>query len=163
MPHERVCLRQWSLHSGALPVSFSSLAVPNNSHQIKCFSKYKKNKNTVCVNLLLSCDRVNDCGDGSDEIGCMYGTCSSQQFTCQNGVCIPSTYVCDGYTDCQDGSDELEGLCMSPEPTCAPGDFMCNSGECIDIHKVCNQQRDCSDNSDEKGCGKTPLCILEKA
>lgn len=117
---------------------------------------------TVCVKLL-SCDRVNDCGDSSDEIGCVYGTCSSTEFTCQNGVCIPSTYACDGYIDCQDGSDELEGLCRSPEPTCAPGQFMCNSGECIDIHNVCNQQRDCSDNSDEKGCGKTTLHVWEKA
>uniref|UniRef100_A0A673KNY1 Low-density lipoprotein receptor-related protein 2-like n=1 Tax=Sinocyclocheilus rhinocerous TaxID=307959 RepID=A0A673KNY1_9TELE len=111
-----------------------------------------------CIPWSYVCDRVNDCGDSSDEIGCVYRTCSSQEFTCQNGVCIPSTYVCDGYIDCQDGTDELEGLCRSPEPTCAPGEFMCNSGECIDIHKVCDHQRDCSDNSDEKGCGKTPLC-----
>lgn len=98
---------------------------------------------------------MNDCGDGSDEIGCVYDTCSSREFTCQNGMCIPSSFVCDGAIDCRDGSDELEGLCSSPAPTCAPGQFLCHTGECIDNSKVCDQQRDCSDNSDEKGCGKT--------
>ncbi|XP_030630936.1 low-density lipoprotein receptor-related protein 2 [Chanos chanos] len=109
--------------------------------------------NGLCILVPFHCDRVNDCGDGSDEIGCNYDTCASHEFTCQNGMCIPAMFVCDGTADCRDGSDELDGLCRTPVPTCAPGEFMCQSGECIDIHKVCNHQRDCSDNSDEKGCG----------
>uniref|UniRef100_A0A673KVB5 Low-density lipoprotein receptor-related protein 2-like n=1 Tax=Sinocyclocheilus rhinocerous TaxID=307959 RepID=A0A673KVB5_9TELE len=49
------------------------------------------------------------CQDGyHDEIGCVYRTCSSQEFTCQNGVCIPSTYNCVDtqtgyYCSCRDG------------------------------------------------------------
>uniref|UniRef100_A0A8C4TCC3 EGF-like domain-containing protein n=1 Tax=Erpetoichthys calabaricus TaxID=27687 RepID=A0A8C4TCC3_ERPCA len=99
------------------------------------------------------CDRRNDCGDGSDEKGCTYPSCSASQFTCQNGMCIPSAFVCDGDNDCWDNSDELDSLCRTPVPTCAPGQFQCSSGECIDLHKVCNGQNDCNDMSDERRCG----------
>lgn len=97
---------------------------------------------------------MNDCGDGSDELGCTYDTCSSNQFTCSNGACIPTYFTCDGDSDCMDGSDEADSLCTTPQPTCSPQQYMCKSGECIDSSKVCNGQKDCQDNSDEKGCGE---------
>ncbi|MBN3296498.1 LRP2 protein, partial [Amia calva] len=109
--------------------------------------------NGLCILLVFHCDRVNDCGDSSDERGCSYPSCTNQQFTCQNGACIPNMYVCDGEADCLDHSDELDSLCHTTQPTCAPGQFQCNSGECINIHMVCNRQKDCPDGSDEKACG----------
>ncbi len=116
-----------------------------------CFHSIESNK----LLLLPSCDHVNDCGDASDELGCTYETCSSEQFTCGNGVCISASSICDGYSDCLDGSDEVESLCSTPQPTCSPLHFMCTSGECIDNHKVCDGKKDCSDESDEKGCGES--------
>lgn len=99
------------------------------------------------------CDRRNDCGDSSDERGCIYEPCQQHQFTCQNGRCISKAYICDGDNDCGDESDELEHLCSTPEATCSPHHFKCDNGNCIELVKVCNRLDDCLDNSDEKGCG----------
>ncbi|NWR88915.1 LRP2 protein, partial [Furnarius figulus] len=109
--------------------------------------------NGLCIRNTYRCDRRNDCGDSSDERGCVYEPCQEHQFTCQNGRCISKAYICDGDNDCGDESDELEHLCSTPEATCAPHHFKCDNGNCIEMVKVCNRLDDCLDNSDEKGCG----------
>jgi len=62
------------------------------------------------------CDKVADCSDGTDEIGCQYRPCHGDtnttagpnDFKCSNnGNCIPLTKKCDGYFDCRDKSDEV--------------------------------------------------------
>ncbi|XP_019378305.1 PREDICTED: low-density lipoprotein receptor-related protein 2 [Gavialis gangeticus] len=109
--------------------------------------------NGLCIRNSYRCDRRNDCGDSSDERGCIYQPCQQHQFTCQNGRCISKAYLCDGDNDCGDESDELEHLCNTPEATCSPHQFKCDNGNCIEVVKVCNRLDDCLDNSDEKGCG----------
>ncbi|XP_029461540.1 low-density lipoprotein receptor-related protein 2 isoform X2 [Rhinatrema bivittatum] len=109
--------------------------------------------NGLCIRNSYRCDRRNDCGDGSDERGCLYQPCLQHQFACQNGRCISRAYVCDGDNDCGDESDELDHLCSTPEATCAPQHFKCDNGHCIEAVKICNRLDDCNDNSDEKGCG----------
>lgn len=69
-----------------------------------------------CVPATFRCDSENDCGDYSDETGCVNVTCSSSQFLCDNGRCIPATWKCDSENDCGDSSDEGE---FCAEKTCA--------------------------------------------
>ncbi|XP_027721928.1 low-density lipoprotein receptor-related protein 2 isoform X3 [Vombatus ursinus] len=109
--------------------------------------------NGLCIRNSYRCDRRNDCGDSSDERGCVYPPCQQYQFTCQNGRCISKAYLCDGDNDCGDLSDELEHLCTTPEATCPPHQFKCDNGNCIEMMQICNHLDDCGDNSDEKGCG----------
>lgn len=69
-----------------------------------------------CVPMNFKCDGENDCGDYSDETGCVNVTCSMSQFLCENRRCIPSTWKCDSENDCGDGSDEGD---FCTEKTCA--------------------------------------------
>lgn len=66
---------------------------------------------------------VNDCGDGSDEEGCIAKSnataipasvnepeesdqCPQNEYMCSDGKCISKAYACDGYPDCSTGEDE---------------------------------------------------------
>lgn len=53
------------------------------------------------------CDKDNDCGDMSDEIGCPKSTCSPEEFKCADDTCVSAKWRCDGTPDCTDASDEL--------------------------------------------------------
>ena len=66
--------------------------------------------NGFCVPKLWRCDGENDCGDNSDEAGCVRKSCAANMFACSDGKCIPSYWRCDFDHDCLDGSDE-QGCC----------------------------------------------------
>lgn len=52
------------------------------------------------------CDRQDDCGDNSDEIGCENMICAPEMFRCSSGMCITKSWLCDSFKDCPAGDDE---------------------------------------------------------
>ncbi|XP_064649717.1 low-density lipoprotein receptor-related protein 2-like [Lineus longissimus] len=122
--------------------------------------------NDICIEKGWRCDGENDCGDGSDEVGCNNRTlagnlngvpntaaedspqCQSYQFQCDDDSCIHKSWMCDGDADCRDGSDEAT---CNRTVQCKSIEFICDQ-KCLPILWRCDGEVDCGDGSDEVRC-----------
>ncbi|XP_028846293.1 low-density lipoprotein receptor-related protein 2a isoform X3 [Denticeps clupeoides] len=105
--------------------------------------------NGRCVPYHYRCDHYNDCGDNSDEAGCLFRPCDpNAEFACNNGRCISREYICNGINNCYDNGTSDEKNC--PERTCQPEHTKCQSTNiCIPRSYLCDGDDDCGDMSDE--------------
>lgn len=74
--------------------------------------------NGRCVPYRYRCDHYDDCGDNSDEVGCLFRPCDpTTEFTCNNGRCIANDYVCNGINNCYDNDTSDEQNCRESTHT----------------------------------------------
>lgn len=116
--------------------------------------------NKKCIRQEWKCDKVDDCGDKSDEKNCNVTTgptsahrCHDHMFDCKDGTCVEMIQVCDGRADCANKLDE-SGKCGND----------CNRGMCDHICSkspygpICSCRDGYTLGGDKKTCNDIDEC-----
>ncbi|XP_064475155.1 prolow-density lipoprotein receptor-related protein 1-like [Ornithodoros turicata] len=117
-----------------------------------CTAKEFECGDGACIPVELTCDGIQSCPDGTDELltYCATRSCPEGFFRCHNNRCVPESHICDGLNACEDYSDEHNCTCQADQ-------FKCHRGPCILSNFVCDREPECPDASDEMNCTK-PDC-----
>ncbi|XP_063780376.1 low-density lipoprotein receptor-related protein 12 [Pseudophryne corroboree] len=109
-------------------ISRKGFRLSYNAAKKKCERNRFRCDNGKCISETLKCNRMDDCGDGSDEKLCAkanrptessFQPCASNRFQCLSRftkayTCLPNSLKCDGNIDCLDLGDEID----CDVPTC---------------------------------------------
>jgi hypothetical protein len=118
---------------------------------VTCFTC--KNGNQIAFSSV--CDKLNDCGDYSDEYECKNVCNPNEFFRCLSGECVGRAQRCNSVYDCLDGSDEVDcevEWSRMANTICPYDKFQCANGKCVGMERVCDKMDDCLDGSDEIAC-----------
>ncbi|VDP12369.1 unnamed protein product [Onchocerca flexuosa] len=147
----------WPNADLSLQLRFFRSMIPPNVTFCKGYGFSCTNLPSLVIGTLQRCDGVEDCPDGSDEIGCKlchttvncssvttYGIISSKY-----SICLRGNRLCDGNLDCPDHSDE-ERYCKKE---CSEDEVRCGeTGLCITQEQICDGDVQCKYGEDEKSC-----------
>ena len=116
----------------------------------------------LCDNVYTRCNRLWNCPNGEDEIGCYQPLalpCSADQHLCVSNqtfalVCLSTDRVNDGRIDCIGGTDELN-LCHRKNTLLELDNFHCITNRttgCLKGYNLCDRQKNCIYGDDEGFC-----------
>jgi low density lipoprotein-related protein 2 len=113
---------------------------PNYCAYHKCQPSEFRCRTGRCIPMPERCDRLDQCGDNSDEANCVYPTCNPlTEFQCRNFKCIPIASRCNGFIDCQDGNSTDEIGCPPINCTSPTYNVKCpNTNICIMNRWLCD-------------------------